>query len=84
MGERKKSFRRIFEPDENLVHAEAPAGLDQVTLCGITDWLQAKGRGYATKKPIDCWHCLQIIRYCQGHQKPRLAVSILSGQGGGK
>lgn len=67
---RKTAFERTTVPDEGIICAIAPPGLDFVTLCGQTDWLGSTP-GKATKKPITCAGCLAIIAYCQSHQKPR-------------
>lgn len=58
------------ETDTGIVHIDAPPGLDQVTLCGLTDWLGSKGGiGHPSKKKVTCWHCRQMATFCQQHRK---------------
>lgn len=64
----KQSFPRIFEPDERLVHLSPPLGMDQVTLCGKTDWIGVS-RGTVTTKPVTCQPCRWIAEYCQDHRR---------------
>ena len=59
----KKKLPRVTEPDENKIHYAAPIGLDCVTLCGLTDWLEAMDIGQETDEPVNCWHCKTIARH---------------------
>jgi hypothetical protein len=71
MSEGKKpALTRITEPDEGLVHYQAPPGMDQVTLCGLTDFIHAKRRGAATWKSVTCQPCRCIVNYIHDHAKP--------------
>ncbi len=65
-------FPRVLERDTGLIHSTAPPMSDQVTLCGLTDWLSIAGYrskgGEPTDKPITCKPCMWFIRFCQGHR----------------
>ena len=61
---------RITEPDEGLVHYKAWASADQVTLCGLTDFIGHKKRGAATKAKVTCISCKQIVEYIRDHDAP--------------
>lgn len=62
-----KVAEKVLEPDENKVHYTAPIGLDQVTLCGKSDWI-GDAPGEPTTAPVDCWHCQQIVTFVKGHR----------------
>jgi hypothetical protein len=68
MTDRRKQLPRVTEPDENLVHFCAPFGMDQITLCGLTDWLQSKKRGRPTRAPVTCQPCRWIVDYVGQHR----------------
>lgn len=72
----KPSFERVKELDNGMVHIRARAGMDQMTLCGITDWLGTKG-AEPTTGPLTCQPCRWIAEYCQSCRKlpaPRRAA----------
>lgn len=74
----KPSFRRIRENDGGLVHLDPPINLDQVTLCGITDWIGTLGCEEVTA-PVTCIPCRSIADYCQSHRRmPARRTSALS------
>jgi hypothetical protein len=60
---KQQTSEKIFEPDEGITHYAPPFGLDQVTLCGVTDWLGGRTPGVATDKPVNCHSCLQIVKH---------------------
>lgn len=53
---------RVYEPDEKITHYASPVGLDQVTICGITDWM-GKARGKPTKRALTCFACTRIAAF---------------------
>lgn len=59
---KQPNAERIYEPDEGKTHYGPPLGLDQVTLCGVPDWIGRK-RGETTDRPVDCFSCMQIVKY---------------------
>lgn len=67
----KRSLKKVYEPDEGKTHITSPPGLDQVTLCGITDWLTSTSGDYGTDNPVDCWHCEQIFKFCNSGKWPK-------------
>ena len=66
----KYSLDKIYEPDEGIVHYGPPFGLDQVTLCGRTDWI-GNTEGEPTDKPVTCWACKRYVAHIHEHRKPR-------------
>lgn len=56
--------KKIYEPDEGITHYDSPLGLDQVTLCGVPDWI-GRGRGVVTEKPVSCNSCLALVQFVQ-------------------
>ena len=66
----KPLLPRVTEPDEGLVHFQAPAGLDQVTMCGKTDWLLDRQRGEETTDPVTCWNCQVIADHFKRYRTP--------------
>jgi len=62
MSKAKKPLPRVTEPDENKVHYASPSGLDQVTLCGLTDWI-GHTVGEDTTEPVNCYPCKNIARH---------------------
>lgn len=66
MKYKKKPLPKITEPDEKKVHYSAPWGLDQVTLCGLSDFLGAT-QGVETDLPVTCFACKMIAGFCQDH-----------------
>jgi hypothetical protein len=54
---------RIYEPDEGITHYGPPSGLDQVTLCGVPDWLGGRTPGVRTDRPANCVTCMHIVKY---------------------
>lgn len=64
----KSSFERVKELDNGMVHLNGPPGMDQMTLCGITDWIRTKG-GEPTTAPLTCQPCRWIANYCQSCRK---------------
>ena len=67
-----RQCERVYEPDEDLVHIADSGFLDQVTLCGLTDWL-GRTPGEPTDKPITCKHCLEIVRVVRSFSDPHKA-----------
>ena len=65
----KPFLEKIYEPDENKVHYMPPPGLDQVTLCGLTDWI-GNTKGYITTKPLTCFQCKRLVDWIHEHKKP--------------
>lgn len=54
------------------VHIASPPGLDQVTLCGQTDYLLEKVKGKPVDHgPVTCWACRQIAAFCHEHKPLR-------------
>lgn len=73
----KISFGRVREMETGLVHVDGAPGHDQVTLCGITDWLGCDP-GKPTTAAVTCNPCRQIVDYCQGRRRlaqPRSTVT---------
>ena len=66
----KHSLDKIIDPDLGKVHFRAPYGLDQVTMCGITDWLEGPD-GVETDEPVTCWACKRMVGHIHSHRKPR-------------
>lgn len=66
-----KEFEKIYDP--NKVHIASIGFLDQVTLCGQTDWIGMEP-GVKTDKPIDCAHCLEIVNIVRSHRDPRKRI----------
>jgi hypothetical protein len=62
----RPQLSRVTEPDENTIHYSAPDGLDQVTLCGMTDFIGHKQKGAATDEAPTCWVCMHIFDFIQG------------------
>jgi hypothetical protein len=58
-----KTAERIYEPDEATTHYGPPFGLDQVTLCGVPDWLGGRTPGEPTNRIVNCLSCLQIVKH---------------------
>jgi hypothetical protein len=58
-----RTIKRIYEPDENLTHHVGPSIIGNATLCGVTDFIHAKGKGRPTRKPVDCQGCLGIVAF---------------------
>lgn len=67
----KHALPRITEPDEGLIHFAACGLADAVTLCGLTDFLQAKKSGKPTSKRVTCNLCLAIVQHIYAHQRYR-------------
>lgn len=65
----KSGIPRVYEPGEDTVHIAPPPRADQVTLCGLTDWIGVEP-GVKTDKPLTCRACRDIIQFCQS--LPRL------------
>ncbi|WP_122530944.1 hypothetical protein [Pseudomonas viridiflava] len=61
----KESVPKVYEPDEGKTHYGPPPGLDQVTLCGIPDWLGGRTPGQPTAKMVNCFGCKQIVDFVQ-------------------
>lgn len=61
----KSKAAHIYEPDEAITHYGPPPGLDQVTLCGVPDWLGGRTPGEVTQRPVDCFGCQQIVKFVQ-------------------
>lgn len=59
-----KKLARVTEPDEKLVHYDSVGTLDQVTLCGLTDWI-GRTQGKPTTDPVTCKPCKQIVKFVQ-------------------
>lgn len=55
--------QRIYEPDEGKTHYGPPPGLDQVTLCGVPDWLGGRTHGEDTRRQVNCFSCQQIVKF---------------------
>lgn len=66
----KPQFTRITEPDEGLVHIMGSPLIGNITLCGLTDFLQADEAGTYTDAPCTCEGCLDVIKYVHAHAKP--------------
>jgi len=64
-----KNLPKITEPDEGKIHYCAPDGLDAVTLCGLTDFIEST-RGEVTDGEVNCWHCQRIVGHVLRHKKP--------------
>lgn len=70
----KPAFAMVRELETKMVHIKPPPMLDQVTLCGMTDWLGTdhKGRprgGEDVKRgPVTCQGCRWIANFCQAHK----------------
>lgn len=62
-----KSAQKVFEPDENKVHYGPPDGMDQVTLCGLSDFI-GTSKGVETDAEVDCWACRQIVSHVKGRR----------------
>ena len=65
----KYELDKVTEPDENLVHFCAPPGMDQVTLCGLTDWIGTT-KGDRTEEDVTCNSCRTIVGHIHRHKKP--------------
>jgi hypothetical protein len=65
-----KTASKVFEPDANKVHYSPPLALDQVTLCGLNDFIGVS-KGVETTEPVNCWHCRQIVEYVKNHKFDR-------------
>lgn len=62
---------RVYEPDEKQVHYVPPDGLDQVTMCGLTDWIGAT-QGWETSEPLTCRSCAAFAAHFQRYlHKPK-------------
>ena len=66
----KPALQRVMEVEEKLVHFGSPGTADQVTLCGLTDWIGAT-KGVPTTKPVTCRACKNLVRHIHAHRKPR-------------
>lgn len=64
-----KKLPRVTEPDEGLVHFQPVPWTDQVTLCGLSDWIGIT-MGKPTTKPVTCRMCQGIQRYIHEHAAP--------------
>ena len=58
---RLRTSIKVYEPDEDVTHYAAPSGLDQVTLCGVPDWLGGRTPGEETNRIVNCFACQQIV-----------------------
>lgn len=67
-----KQIPLIYEPDEYMTHVRPPPGMDQVTLCGLTDFIGATPETDAGNRELNCWACKQIMKYCQS--LPKLVI----------
>lgn len=67
----KPQLPKITEPDENEVHYCADDLSGNATLCGLTDFLQAKQQGDYTNEPVTCDACKAIVKYVHDHAKPK-------------
>jgi hypothetical protein len=65
-----RECKRVYEPDADVVHIAEHGFLDQVTLCGLTDWCGATV-GTPTRDDITCQHCLEIVRIVRSFRDPR-------------
>jgi len=65
----RNNLPKVTEPDENKVHYASPAGLDCVTLCGLTDFLEST-QGQCTEGEVTCWHCKRVVGHILSHKKP--------------
>jgi hypothetical protein len=64
----KKKFKRYAEPSEGVVHLESCGLMGNVTLCGMTDWINApEGDGEETTDPVTCQSCLAIVEFIKTH-----------------
>lgn len=72
---KKCHLEKIYEPDEDKVHYVGPLGSDQVTLCGLTDFIQ-NTIGYTTTKPLNCAQCERIVNWIYEHKKPIAPYSL--------
>ncbi len=69
---RKPKLPLICEPDEGYIHYAPPVGMDQVTLCGITDWIHAKKKGYPVESGVmNCNACKWIVDFVNQHEEPK-------------
>ena len=68
---KKKEFEKVYDPVEKKVHISESGFLDQVTLCGQTDWIGNDKVEYNTDKAINCNACLEIVRIVRSHSDPR-------------
>lgn len=65
----RSKFPLICEPDEGYIHYAPPPGMDQVTLCGITDWIHAKVKGHPVSSgKVNCNPCKWIVAWCQENE----------------
>ena len=67
----KRPLNKVYEPDEDVTHIVGPPGLDQVTLCGKTDWLGQTTGDYETEKPVDCIPCEAHFKFCNSGRWPK-------------
>lgn len=58
-----KFLPRVTEPDAGLVHYIGPSILGNVTLCGLTDFLDHRKPGKPTKSACTCQGCLGTVRF---------------------
>jgi hypothetical protein len=65
----KPSFPKIKEMKNGMIHLEPPRGADQVTLCGITDWLGDEPGKIGIASAVTCNSCRAIAEYCQAHRR---------------
>lgn len=65
----KPSFPKIKEIENGMVHLEPPRQLDQVTLCGITDWIGRENGKIGITAAVTCNHCRLVADYCQAHRR---------------
>jgi hypothetical protein len=65
----KPVLPRITEPAEgpDMVHYASPWGMDQVTLCGKTDFI-GEPEGTPTRKAVTCQPCRWIVDYIRAHR----------------
>lgn len=63
----KPRLPRITEPDEDLVHYTADFLSGNVTLCGLTDFIDAT-QGEETTAPMTCDACRSVVAHIRAHK----------------
>lgn len=79
----KPSLPKIKEMENGMIHLEPPPGADQVTLCGLTDWLGGEKGKIGITAAVTCNPCRAIADYCQAHRrmpKPKRAALSTTGE----
>lgn len=64
----KKKIPCVTEPDAGLVHYASDPFTGNITLCGLTDFIDAKERGKETVESCTCDQCIAIFKWCNDHR----------------